>query len=124
MIGPGQPTSFPTRLNAAPDVLYIAVTQRITCLVEVFSLTELTSDHDPILKVIDWDHYIPALCHRLPPASPLDTVRLIDEAVVGIDKAIISVVDMSYHMQAGLTPDYECIPEKVSPGGIYFLKHW
>ena len=69
----------------------------------------LTSDHNPTLvhvatqhgtvrdksEVIEWDRYGPALCRRLPPAGPIDTVRLIDEAVAGIDEAIISAVDMS-----------------------------
>ena len=100
MVGLAQPTLFPTKLNAAPDVL---VTQGIACLVEVFSLT---SDHNPILvyiatqhatprgkkKVIDWDRYGPALCSGLPPAGPLDSVRLLDEAVAGIEEAIISAI--------------------------------
>ena len=90
VVGPAQPTFFQTLHNAAPDVLDIAVTQGIVCLVEVFPFTKLTSDHNPILvhvvtqhayarvekKVIDWERYGPALYRRLPPADPLDSCLL------------------------------------------------
>ena len=66
--------------------VYKRQTQGVVCPVEVFSLTELTSDDNPILvhvatqhayarsdqkKVIDWDRYGPAL-----PVGPLDSCLL------------------------------------------------
>ena len=49
VIGPTQPTFYPSQRNAAPDVLDIAVIQGIDCPVHVSALTELSSDHLPIL---------------------------------------------------------------------------
>ena len=90
VIGPSQPTFYPSQRNAAPDILDIAVIQGIDCPVHVSALTELSSDHLPILiqvatqhvvrrdvrKVVEWDRYGPALSRRLPEAGPLETCLL------------------------------------------------
>ena len=62
-------------------------------------------------KVVDWARYGNELCRRLPPAGPLEIVRLIDEAVGRFDEAVISAI---FRMRAGLTPDYQRIPEEES----------
>ena len=73
VIGPAQPTYYPSQLNVAVNVLGVMVIQNIDCMVHVSSSMELSSDHLPILvhvttqhvtcrdfrKVLEWDQYGP-----------------------------------------------------------------
>lgn len=128
VIGPDQPTSFPFRRAAYPDVLDIALVKGVACPVNIFSMSELSSDHCPVLvhvetqhsiyrasrRIIDWDRFGPAFCRRLPEDLPLETTQQVDDAVNMFDTAVISAMEVSSRVKHNLTPDYHRIPEPIS----------
>ena len=128
VLGPAQPTYFPTRARARPDVLDIAAVRGICCPVHVSVMSEMSSDHNPILvhaatqhpiargvrRTIEWERFGPAFSRRLPERVPLDTVQQVDEAVTLFDTAVASAMEVSSRMKPGFTPHYQRIPDEVS----------
>ena len=110
------------------DLLDIATVKGIYCLVHVYVISELSSDHCLICVhlatqhtnirdewwIVEWKLFGLAFCSHLPKQVLLRTLQQVDKAMALFNMDVVSAVDVFSRMKPGLTSDYQHIPAKVT----------
>lgn len=125
-LGPEDPTHIPPNPRHAPDVLDIAIQKNLRLDLQLTTIVDLDSHHNPVLGIIreaaapfpsptstvtNWDHYSHWLQNNVRPTEDLSTIPDIDLAV----STFTSKLQKAYH-RASVRSTHEPRPtEPFSP---------